>query len=162
MLQSLKSFFTTSLSSSKIPESPEIVGDESVETAKIAACALLIEIARSDNHFSDDERTHITNILQADMKIPKEMIDEYMAEAMKRAQTSIDYWQFANMINERFTYSQKLTIMEMIWKIIYADSTLTCDEDYLVHKFAQLLKIEHRDMIACKINVKQTKEQPRG
>ena len=44
--------------------------------------------------------------------------------------------------------------MKMIWREIYADRHLNGHEDYLVHKMATILKLQHVQLIEAKMAVR--------
>jgi len=45
-------------------------------------------------------------------------------------------------------------IIEEVWRVIYADGTLEAHEDYLVHKLAKLLNLNHPQLIKMKMKAK--------
>ncbi len=47
----------------------------------------------------------------------------------------------------------KTRLMEMVWRVVYADGKLDKHEDYLVKKMARLLHIRHSEMINAKLKV---------
>ena len=44
----------------------------------------------------------------------------------------------------------------MVWELAYTDGRLDKHEDYLVHKLAQLLRLDHRQLIEAKLKIKRT------
>ncbi|MCP4642028.1 MAG: hypothetical protein GY851_16415, partial [bacterium] len=44
-------------------------------------------------------------------------------------------------------------IIEEVWRVIFADGRLDGHEDYLVHKLARLLNLNHPQLIAAKVKV---------
>jgi hypothetical protein len=59
MLQSIKSFFTSSMSPAPTAEEGEAKKD-----IRLAACALLLELAHADEEFTDDERQHLESAVR--------------------------------------------------------------------------------------------------
>jgi uncharacterized tellurite resistance protein B-like protein len=47
-----------------------------------------------------------------------------------------------------------MRIVEIIWKIAYADGKLDKHEDYLAHKLGKLLRLNHKQLIEAKLNAK--------
>ena len=82
-----------------------------------------------------------------------------MKSSKKELDGSIDLWQFTNLINENYSLEEKLDVLKMVWEIAYADGKLDCHEDYLVHKFANLLRLNHKQLINVKLEVLQNKEE---
>ena len=50
--------------------------------------------------------------------------------------------------------AEKRQIIEEVWRVIYADGALDAHEDYLVHKLAKLLNLNHPQLIEAKMTVK--------
>ncbi len=124
------------------------------EQIKIATCVLLIQIAKEDNQFSESEQKKITEILQNKFTLTDEEVDKLLIHSKKEIDKSIDLWQFTNQLNKNLSRQEKIKIIESVWEVIYADKKLDGHEDYLVHKFANLLRLDHKELIEAKLKVK--------
>ncbi|MGB2960154.1 MAG: TerB family tellurite resistance protein [Bacteroidota bacterium] len=120
----------------------------------LAVCALFIEMAVIDGEFSEEERAHIISILEDEYQLSEDDISRLLEEASAEVRSSTDYWQFTNMINENYTPEEKVRIIELLWKIIYADGTVEKHEDYLIRKLARLLGVPHGELIATKLRMR--------
>ena len=121
----------------------------------IATCALFLEMAKTDGEFSDSEQESIIAILRKDYDLSEECAAELLDASNEELKRSIDLWQFTNRINENYSTEEKIRIVEMIWKIAYADGILDKHEDYLVHKLANLFRLTHKQLIDVKLKVIQ-------
>jgi uncharacterized tellurite resistance protein B-like protein len=65
-----------------------------------------------------------------------------------------DYFQFTSLVNRHFTQEQKLRIVELMWRVAYADAELSAHENHLMRKIGDLLHIAHGDYIAAKMKAK--------
>lgn len=148
MIAKIKDFFNSAARSGEEPE-PGL----KERRIQIAACALLIEMASIDSEFSEEERARILSILKKEFVLSDDMADELIALSMLELKASIDIWQFANLINDNYTPAEKIRLMEMVWKVVYADGRLDKHEDYLIRKLTKLLNLRHREMIEAKLNV---------
>ncbi len=74
-----------------------------------------------------------------------------MAELELKA--SVDLWQFTSLINTNYSPDEKIRLIELVWRVIYADGRLDKHEDYLVRKMAALLRLSHKEMIDAKLKV---------
>jgi uncharacterized tellurite resistance protein B-like protein len=119
----------------------------------VATCALFVEMAQIDGEFSDQEKEHLIHLLQGEYDLSKDYIDEITDLAKKQLKSSHDLWKFTNLINQNYDRSEKIKIIELIWKIIYADGKLDKYEDYLIHKLARLLNLQHSELIDAKLKV---------
>ena len=121
----------------------------------VATAALLLEIANVDDEFTDEERGKIVDVLKARFEVTAEEVDEILQATSEEIDKRIDLYYFTNQINDNFKVSEKVRIIEMIWQVIYTDQRLDGHEDYLVHRFAKLLRLEHSQLIEAKLRVKK-------
>ena len=71
-----------------------------------------------------------------------------LAEAERTAST--DYFQFTSLINGAYSPEQKIRLIELLWRIAYANESLHRYEEHLVRKVADLLHVPHSAFIAAK------------
>jgi len=120
---------------------------------QVATCALLLEVAHSDGHYQATEAMVVNDLLAGMFNIPAEVVTELVEFARDHQQNSTDLFQFAREINAHFTLEEKLTVMEGVWRVIYADGKLDKFEDAVARQLATLLRLSHREAIACKMKV---------
>ena len=125
---------------------------------RVAVCALLLDMAHIDEAFTKVEMDRIVKLLEERFGMNHEHVDGLLAESERALKQSIDYWQFTNLINANYSTAEKIAIIEMLWQIIYADGQLDHQENYLVHKLAELLRLSHNQLIDAKLKVKKAKE----
>jgi uncharacterized tellurite resistance protein B-like protein len=128
-------------------------GRASAPDLRVAATALFIEIASSDNEFSEDERVHILEIIQREYKLSKDDAEAIAREASALLDESIDLWRFTNAINEHYSDDEKMRVVELLWSVVFVDGRLDGHEDYLIHRVAKLLRLQHKQLIAAKIRI---------
>ena len=120
---------------------------------RVATCALLVEMARIDESFSEEETQAILKILKDTYGLSGEHADALIDAADKELEHSVDYWQFAKLINENYTTDEKIAIIETLWKIVFVDGKMDQYENYLMHKLANLLRLSHQQLIDAKLRV---------
>ncbi len=135
-------------------EKAEFQEVDSTERIQVATCALLLEVANSDDEFSDIERDSIIQILKRDFNLSDKYVQELMELSDRERKESIDLWKFTHLINEHYSPGEKIKIIEMVWKVIYADGKLDKYEDHLAHKLSNLLKLTHKQLIDAKLKVR--------
>ena len=146
MMDIVKMFFGKG---SKVTGKKETDGHD----VRVAACALLIEMASIDGEFSEEERRSIVATMEKRYGLSGEHAKELMDRANKMLEGSIDLWGFSNLINQNYSHEKKNGVMEMVWRVVYADGKLDKHEDYLVHKMAALLRLSQKEMIDAKLKV---------
>jgi uncharacterized tellurite resistance protein B-like protein len=121
---------------------------------QIATCAVLLEVARADDDFSADERKLIVETLAREFSLAQADVEELLAVASQKVDDSIDTWGFTNTLNRNLSVSEKIKIIEIIWRVIYSDDHLSHHEDALVHKLSFLLALTHDQLIAAKLKAR--------
>lgn len=148
MIDKLKDFFNKNMSAEG---SEPGAGNE--RRLQVAASALLVEMAKVDDEFSEEENERIISLLKKEFSLTDEVAQELVAMAELELKASVDLWQFTSLINTTYSPDEKIKLIELVWRVIYADGKLDKHEDYLVKKMARLLNLRHREMIDAKLRV---------
>ena len=123
----------------------------------VAVCALCIEIARIDGNFTQQELDTLLSILKDKYNLSPQYADALMAEANRELDESVDFWQFANLINQNCSIEEKIEIIENLWRIVYVDGKMEEHEHYLMNKLSNLLRLSHNQLIDAKLRVLHNK-----
>lgn len=137
MLDSIKNFFRSSMAP---PAKAEPAASR--KDIRLAACALMMEMAHADDHFTDDERKHLESAVQRQFGLDASETQKLLALAEQERKQAVDLWQFTNLIAENYSVGQKMVLAEIMWGLAYADGTLAGREDYLMRKICNLLRLE--------------------
>jgi uncharacterized tellurite resistance protein B-like protein len=132
MLDSLRAFFE---------RHPAPSGEADDERLKVAACALLLEMAYADGTFSDTERTHVERALVESFALPEDRVQALIATAEKERREAIDLHQFTSVLVRHYDEGQRYVLAELLWRIVLADGQVSRDEDMLLHKLGRLLDV---------------------
>ncbi len=149
MLDIVKQFF-----SKTTKKNSAISNNRPDHDIRVATCALLIEIARIDEMFTEMEMEKILSILKEKYGLSQEHADALIAEADKELEKSVDLWQFAKLINENYSNEEKIKIIETLWSVVYVDGKMDQYEHYLMNKLKNLLRLTHSQLIDAKLKVK--------
>jgi len=146
MLDRIKAFFATNIQATAGTDAAAAAAADAVpdDAARIrlAACALLLELAHADGEFSAPERAHIESVLERHFGLSPDRAAELMALAEEQRRSSIDHFQFTRLIAEHYDLGQKMVLAEVMWGLILADGQIADHESYLVRKIAYLLDLE--------------------
>jgi len=134
-------------------------GQETSHDIHVATCALLVEIARIDGTFSEEEMETVLSTLKEKYGLDREHADALIEEAEKELENSVDLWQFARLINENYTNEEKMEIIETLWQIVYVDGKMDQYEHYLMNKLQHLLRVSHNQLIEAKLKVKHSSQK---
>ncbi len=142
MLESIRSFFRRA--ADPVPPKPSTTSepDPATQRLRIAACALLLEMAHADEEFSDEERLHVEESIGRHFDLPPETARELIALADAERREATDLYQFTSLINAHYDEGQRMVLAEVLWRVVLADGELTRHEDYLMRKLASLLELK--------------------
>ncbi len=126
---------------------------------RVAACAILVEMAGADGEFSNEERDRILKHFEEAHALTPQEAEELVQTASNKLKDAVDIWHFTNMVNQNYTKEEKLQVIEMMWRVIYADGHLDAHEDYLAHKMGNLLRLSHDELMDIKVKVIRASEK---
>ena len=149
MFESLSGFFKEQMA-------PAESRTEDLNHLQVATCALLLEAAHADNDFTEEEEKAIAGMVGARFGLDTEQTSELLHVADEKRKSSGDLYQFARLINDRFTHPRKLAVLELLWEVVYSDGVLEAHEDALMHKMGTLLGVRHEELMALKLKVKRS------
>jgi uncharacterized tellurite resistance protein B-like protein len=144
MLNSIRDFFDRNIGASPSPS------DER-HSIQLATAALLIEVARIDRESTPDERAVVLRAVREKFELPADEAASLIDLAEAEMKQATDYFQFTSLVNRHFTQEQKQRVIELMWRVAYADAELSAHENHLMRKIADLLHITHGDYIAAKM-----------
>ena len=135
----------------KIPEKELTIPVFEVE---LIGSVLAYEIARSDGEISDDEAT----LLLGEIKKISEKVGKDEKEILELIETyssdSVSFYEFIEDINKHFTKEDKILLISFLWDVAYADSNLDVDEERLIRRIADLIRIKDMDVLKLKDRAK--------
>jgi uncharacterized tellurite resistance protein B-like protein len=143
-------------------EDSNAIDRETGHDTTVATCALLVEIARIDGTFTQEEMETVISILREKYGLSRENADALIAEAEKQLEESVDLWQFAKLINENYSNEEKAEIIETLWQVVYVDGKMDQYEHYLMNKLKNLLRVSHTQLIDAKLKVKHSSQEQEG
>jgi len=121
---------------------------------ELIGSVLAYEIARSDGEISDDE----VALLLGEIKKISEKVGKDEKDILKLIETysndSVSFYEFIEDINKHFTKEDKILLISFLWDVAYADSNLDVDEERLIRRIADLIRIKDMDVLKLKDRAK--------
>ena len=136
---------------SNFSKEQETIEEEKISILDKACSALLIEVAFADKIFNDSEITSLKESLRDTYNLDEEIINELIADAESTVDESTSLYEYTRVVNDEFTYADKLELLSRIWKLAFADGNLDKFEDHLIRKISDLVHISHSDFIRIKL-----------
>ena len=131
----IQSFFQARMSA----DSP--APDSRRPDTKLAACALLLELAYADESFTEGERQHLRGAVGRQFGLDPNDADELLELAERARAEATDLWQFTSLVKEHYSTGQKMVLLEIMWGLVSADGQLSGREEYLLRKVIGLLDV---------------------
>lgn len=125
---------------------------------QMATAVLLAEMSRMDPAGEAVEQEAIRRALTKRFDLRAEETEALLELARETAQETTSYYRFTALINDQFTLPEKVQLVEMLWRVAFADGVLDKHEEYLVRKVAELIHVSHQDFIAAKLRAQETGE----
>lgn len=116
-----------------------------VDDVQFAVAALLIEAGRMDNNFDAAERATIERLLARKFNLAPDTVRALADAAEQRVRQSAQYYPFTREICIRLSRDERIEILEMLWKVAYADGRLDPYEDALLRQIGGLIHVEDRE-----------------
>ena len=121
---------------------------------ELTAAVLAYEIARIDGEISNEE----LNILMKEIQTIANKVKKDEKEILKIIEVysndSVSFYEFIEDINKNYTKDDKLSLLNFMWKIAYADGTLEVNEEKLIRRLADLIKIKVLEVLKLKNDAK--------
>ena len=150
MIDRIRSFFNTA-----IGEDPRDSTATRRHKQHLAAAALMIEVLRSDFEHRDEEWDAVRDALLRHLALTPDEVDELIALAGQEVDRSVSLHGFTRCINDSYTLDGKIELMEMLWRVAWADDVLSDHEQHLMRKIAALLYIPHKEYIGAKLRARR-------
>ena len=121
---------------------------------ELTASVLAYEIARSDGDISQEE---LDVLLQELKKISYKVgktEEEILSSIEKYSKDSVSFHEFVEDINNNFSKNDKMSLINFLWEVAYADFKLDVDEERLIRRIAELIRIKDIEVLRIKDNIK--------
>ncbi len=155
MFEFIKRIFVTSAPSStiKVKTPPKKISDD--EKLSFAICLLLVDIAKADDNFSDEERKYITQMMKNMYNLDDGTFNKFITISEENLKQNDSIYEYTTLINKDFTNEEKFELIKKLWQLIFIDQNMDIYEEHLVKKIGGLLDVEYRTIIAAKLIVKE-------
>jgi uncharacterized tellurite resistance protein B-like protein len=121
---------------------------------RVATALLLVEVARADYAEDLTEDRAVFALIKEFFALGDEETGLLIEEARRQADHAISLQTFTRKLHEQLTVAEKHQVVEMLWRVAFADSRLDKYEDYVVRKVADLLYVPHSDLIRIRNRVR--------
>jgi uncharacterized tellurite resistance protein B-like protein len=121
----------------------------------IAAAKILSLISNVDGIIDKKEKNIICIILHDFFDISIDEASQLLIESERKIKKSDDVYSYSKILNQKFTYQDKIDFICCCFEVALADENLHYLENHFIKKIAFTLKIEDEDLINAKKEIKK-------
>ena len=119
-----------------------------------AITSLLVEAALIDEDFGTSEKEVIISIIRKQFKINDEnQIKKMIDEAVTEIKESGDLVSHTRVIKENWPLKERISVIEMLWKVCLVDGVIEPYEDMLIRRIAGLIYVSDKERNLAKKKV---------
>lgn len=150
MLQSIKNFIDAVLS-------PVASADSSTaeHALQLATAVMLVEVMRADASFEPSERVAVLAALRERFALSEREAAELTERAITTARDATDLYAYTSRINEQADMTQKVQMVEHLWRVAYADGHLSDHERHVLWRIADLLHVPQGAYVHARMRIQK-------
>ncbi|WP_238365248.1 TerB family tellurite resistance protein [Mesobacterium pallidum] len=111
-------------------------------TPHLALGALLVHVAKADDHFVLEELTQIDRILAERFGLKALEAAKMRADCERLERHMTDLGEYAALVRDSVEYEDRLSIVEALWRVVLADGVQKLAEEQMVHLVEHMLGVE--------------------
>jgi len=123
---------------------------------ELVGCALAYEVAKADGDIDENELMALQGEINKQAQKLGLDEDDVMSTIERQSNELVSFNDFINQINEYFTKDQKIQMIKFLWQTAYADNVLDVDEERLIRRIADMIRIKDMEVLKLKDVVKNT------
>ena len=121
---------------------------------ELVAYALAYEVAIADGSVDDDELSRIKLGLENISDKLSQSTEDLFQVIEEHTKNSVSFYEFVEDINSNFNKEQKLALIKLLWETAYADNVLEVNEERLIRRVADLIRIKSSLVLKLKEEVR--------
>ena len=124
--------------------------DISDNEKNILITSLLIECAKGDYDFSDQEILKIKDLIKKKLKIDQPKINLIFDKALEMVEENVELYSLTKDIRDNFNKEEILQIFEFMWSVVLADGKIDDFEAALMSKLVGLFHLTGKESADAK------------
>ncbi len=116
----------------------------------LATATLMIEVSRADFEHDPVEVRQIRTLLLEHLSLCEEEVDTLISNAHEEADNLVSLQHITRLMNEQMDQRGKVKVIELMWRVAYADGEKHHYEEHLLRQVAELLYVSHADFIQAR------------
>jgi uncharacterized tellurite resistance protein B-like protein len=125
-------------------------------TLKLATAVLMVDVARADHVFEDEEFERVLALIQAHFDLDEDAARDLVDSAGDHAEDLVGVHDFTQALHEHLDEDEKARVVSLLWQVAYADGELDKYENSLVLKISDLLYVSRGRVMRLKHDAEQS------
>jgi uncharacterized tellurite resistance protein B-like protein len=117
---------------------------------RMATAVLMVDVARADNDFDETEFDLLLRLIEEHFDLSADEASELANAADEQAEAMVELHSFTQRLHNALSPEEKIHVVDLLWKIAYADGRLSRHEDSLVLKISDLLYVNRATVMRLK------------
>ena len=124
--------------------------DAGLSEQQYLAVVLMLQLSHAD--FSSEQQEHhvVMQYIQQEFGLSATTAESVFSSAQTQAKDATCLHGFTSKL-KGLPYADKLSILDQLWKVAFADGELEPNEEAMLRKIADLMFIRHSDYIQSKL-----------
>ena len=117
---------------------------------RMATAVLMVDVARADNDFDESEFDLLLDLVRHHFRLSPDEASELAAAAHEQAEELVEISRFTSLLHNSLSEDEKEHVIDLLWKVAYADGRLSKHEDSMVLKIGDLLYVNRARVMRLK------------
>jgi len=126
---------------------PEPLADADLH---LAAAALLYHVVAADGVVTARERDTLHAALRAQYDLDEDAAADLFDRARKADLEAVDFYGFTSTLKQKLDDAGRRRVIELMWRMVFADGRVQEFEDNVVWRVAELLGVPARERVLLK------------
>ncbi len=128
----------------------EAAPEDMEHALRVATAVLLVEVVRADFIVEPSEQRRLRQLLEQQFQLSQSELDALLEEAEADADRLVSIQHITRLLNEHYDHPMKQRVVEMMWRLVYADGEKSHYEEYLIRQVADLLYLSQTEFIQAR------------
>ena len=125
-------------------------GADDERDIRLAAAALLVEVARADHDLTGDEEAAMRRLLVTALGLDEGDVETILERAGTAVEDATSLYEFTRLVNDHYSFEEKRQLVAAMWQVAYADEDLDKYEEHIIRRVAELIYLPHAEFMRSK------------
>ena len=114
---------------------------------RVAVIALCIQVMEADGKVLASEKATLRARFKEFYEVDGAELDALLAAGTDAESEAIDFFRFTSELKRQLSEEQRVSLIGLLWEIVYADGERSEMEDHAIWRIADLLGVSGRERI---------------